>query len=68
MDVASTIPYEAIGFFLTGKHKLGLPYFLLGMLRFWRIRRVKQFFTRFSIFIFLINDPLILPYSFVNAC
>lgn len=46
MDVASTIPYEAIGYFLTGKHKLSLPYYLLGMLRFWRIRRVKQFFTR----------------------
>ncbi|CAL5183097.1 unnamed protein product [Lathyrus oleraceus] len=44
MDVASTIPYEAIGYI--GTHKLSLPYFLLGMLRFWRIRRVKQFFTR----------------------
>ncbi|KAK7302414.1 hypothetical protein RJT34_13303 [Clitoria ternatea] len=46
MDVASTIPYEAIGYLLTGKHKVGLPYSLLGMLRFWRIRRVKQYFTR----------------------
>ncbi|KAJ1435020.1 RmlC-like jelly roll fold [Sesbania bispinosa] len=46
MDLASTIPYEAIGYLFTGKHKLGLPYFLLGMLRLWRIRRVKQFFTR----------------------
>ncbi|XP_012568654.1 potassium channel AKT2/3 isoform X2 [Cicer arietinum] len=46
MDVASSIPYEAIGYILTGKHKLGLPYLLLGMLRFWRLRRVKQFFTR----------------------
>uniref|UniRef100_A0A166DZ16 Potassium channel n=1 Tax=Daucus carota subsp. sativus TaxID=79200 RepID=A0A166DZ16_DAUCS len=27
-------------------HDLGLPYSLLGLLRFWRIRRVKQFFTR----------------------
>ncbi|XP_058771830.1 potassium channel AKT2/3-like isoform X1 [Vicia villosa] len=44
MDVASTIPYEAIGYI--GNHKLSLPFFLLGMLRFWRIRRVKQFFTR----------------------
>ncbi|XP_027330071.1 potassium channel AKT2/3 isoform X2 [Abrus precatorius] len=46
MDVASTIPYEALGYLFTGKHKVGLPYFLLGMLRFWRIRRVKQYFTR----------------------
>ncbi|KAK7328292.1 hypothetical protein VNO77_22395 [Canavalia gladiata] len=46
MDVASTIPYEALGYLLTGKHKVGVPFYLLGMLRFWRIRRVKQFFTR----------------------
>ncbi|XP_061337183.1 potassium channel AKT2/3 isoform X2 [Gastrolobium bilobum] len=46
MDVASTIPYEAIGYLITGKQKVGLPYFLLGLLRFWRLRRVKQYFTR----------------------
>ncbi|ESW20514.1 hypothetical protein PHAVU_006G215700 [Phaseolus vulgaris] len=46
MDLASTIPYEALGYLFTGKHKVGLPYFLLGLLRFWRLRRVKQFFTR----------------------
>ncbi|KAK7246870.1 hypothetical protein RIF29_41740 [Crotalaria pallida] len=46
MDVASTIPYLALGYLLTGKHKLGLPYFILGLFRFWRIRRVKQYFTR----------------------
>ncbi|RDX61107.1 Potassium channel AKT2/3, partial [Mucuna pruriens] len=46
MDLASTIPYEALGYLFTGKHKVGLPYSLLGMLRFWRIRRVKQYFTR----------------------
>lgn len=46
MDVASTIPYETLSYLLTGKHKVGLPYFLLGLLRFWRIRRVKQYFTR----------------------
>ncbi|RZB76268.1 Potassium channel AKT2/3 isoform B [Glycine soja] len=46
MDLASTIPYEAIGYLFTGKRKLGLPYFLLGLFRFWRIRRVKQYFTR----------------------
>lgn len=46
MDLASTIPYEALGYLFTGKHKGSLPYFLLGLLRFWRIRRVKQYFTR----------------------
>ncbi|KAK7268540.1 hypothetical protein RIF29_21240 [Crotalaria pallida] len=46
MEVASTIPYEALGYLLTGKHKLGLLYFILGLFRFWRIRRVKQYFTR----------------------
>ncbi|KHN11238.1 Potassium channel AKT2/3 [Glycine soja] len=46
MDLASTIPYEAIGYLFTGRQKVGLPYFLLGLLRFWRIRRVKQYFTR----------------------
>ncbi|KAI3498378.1 hypothetical protein L1887_34151 [Cichorium endivia] len=25
---------------------MGLPYTVLGLLRFWRLRRVKQFFTR----------------------
>ncbi|KAA8545512.1 hypothetical protein F0562_020296 [Nyssa sinensis] len=46
MDMASTIPFEAIAFFFTGKHQVGLSYSLLGLLRFWRLRRVKQFFTR----------------------
>ncbi|XP_028757457.1 potassium channel AKT2/3-like [Neltuma alba] len=46
MDVASTIPYEAISHVITGKHKVGLVCYLLGMLRFWRLRRMKQFFTR----------------------
>lgn len=46
MDVASTIPFEAIGFLFTGKHQVGLCYSILGMLRFWRLRRVKKFFTR----------------------
>ncbi|KAE9595113.1 hypothetical protein Lal_00041195 [Lupinus albus] len=46
MDVASTIPYEELSYLLTGKHKVGLPCLLLGLLRFWRIRRVKQYFTR----------------------
>ncbi|KAF3444469.1 hypothetical protein FNV43_RR14161 [Rhamnella rubrinervis] len=46
MDVASTIPFEALAYLFTGKTKVGLSYSLLGLLRFWRIRRVKQFFTR----------------------
>ncbi|KAL3515636.1 hypothetical protein ACH5RR_022538 [Cinchona calisaya] len=46
MDVASTIPFETIGFFFTGKHQIGVTYSILGMLRLWRIRLVKNFFTR----------------------
>lgn len=46
MDVASTIPFETIGFLFTGKHQSGVSYSVLGMLRLWRIRRVKKFFKR----------------------
>ncbi|XP_057977463.1 potassium channel AKT2/3 isoform X2 [Malania oleifera] len=46
MDIASTIPFDALAYLLTGKHKVGLSYCLLGLLRFWRLRRVKQLFTR----------------------
>ncbi|XWS40029.1 hypothetical protein CRYUN_Cryun18bG0104900 [Craigia yunnanensis] len=46
MDVASTIPFEALGFLFTGKSKVGISYSFLGLLRFWRLRRVKQLFTR----------------------
>ncbi|KAL5854600.1 hypothetical protein ACOSQ4_004402 [Xanthoceras sorbifolium] len=46
MDVASTIPFEALGYLFTGKEKVGISYSLLGILRFWRLRRVKQLFTR----------------------
>nr|XP_043623583.1 potassium channel AKT2/3 [Erigeron canadensis] len=46
MDVASTIPFELLSYLLTGKHRMGLPSTVLGLLRFWRLRRVKQFFTR----------------------
>lgn len=46
MDLASTIPFDLVAILFTGKHELGLPYSLLGLLRFWRIRRIKQFFTR----------------------
>ncbi|XP_006349369.1 potassium channel AKT2/3 [Solanum tuberosum] len=46
MDVASTIPFDLLALLLTGKHQVGVSYSVLGMLRFWRLRRVKQFFTR----------------------
>ncbi|KAL4363831.1 hypothetical protein GQ457_04G008660 [Hibiscus cannabinus] len=46
MDVASTIPFEALGYLFTGKSNVGISYSLLGLLRFWRLRRVKQLFTR----------------------
>ncbi|XP_010910948.1 potassium channel AKT2 [Elaeis guineensis] len=46
MDVASTIPFEGLGYLITGEIKEGVSYSLLGMLRLWRLRKVKQFFTR----------------------
>ncbi|CAK9151139.1 unnamed protein product [Ilex paraguariensis] len=46
MDLASTIPFEVLAFLFTGKHHVGVSYSILGLLRFWRLRRVKQFFTR----------------------
>ncbi|GJX73416.1 potassium channel AKT2/3 [Tanacetum coccineum] len=46
MDMASTFPFELLSCLFTGKHSMGLPYTVLGLLRFWRLRRVKQFFTR----------------------
>ncbi|KAG8368796.1 hypothetical protein BUALT_Bualt15G0084000 [Buddleja alternifolia] len=46
MDVASTIPFETIVFVFSGKHHSSVSYSVLGMLRFWRLRRVKSFFTR----------------------
>ncbi|KAL7119567.1 hypothetical protein ACP275_02G070600 [Erythranthe tilingii] len=46
MDVASTIPFETIAFFISSERHSPLTYSLLGLLRFWRLRRVKSFFTR----------------------
>ncbi|KAF2540195.1 hypothetical protein F2Q68_00029714, partial [Brassica cretica] len=46
MDVASTIPFDAIGYLVTGTGKLNLTCNILGLLRFWRLRRVKHLFTR----------------------
>ncbi|XP_075501858.1 potassium channel AKT2/3 [Primulina tabacum] len=46
MDVASTIPFNTISFLITGNRRLCLSYSALGLLRFWRLRRVNRFFTR----------------------
>ncbi|CAN1166866.1 Potassium channel AKT2/3 [Linum perenne] len=46
MDVASTVPYNALYHFLTGGRKVGLVYSLLGLFRFWRLVRVEQLFKR----------------------
>ncbi|TMW83927.1 hypothetical protein EJD97_000453 [Solanum chilense] len=46
MDVGSTIPFDLLAMFFTGKHQVGISYSVLGVLRFWRLRKVKQFFTR----------------------
>ncbi|MQM14323.1 hypothetical protein Taro_047252 [Colocasia esculenta] len=46
MDVASTIPFELLVYLITGKVTAGVSYSLLGMLRLWRLRKVKNFFTR----------------------
>ncbi|XXG73616.1 hypothetical protein AAC387_Pa07g2506 [Persea americana] len=46
MDVASTAPFEALGYLFMGKSMTGLSYSLLDLLRLWRLRRVKQLFTR----------------------
>ncbi|NP_001275259.1 potassium channel AKT2/3-like [Solanum tuberosum] len=46
MDVASTIPFDLLAMLFTGKHQVGISYSVLGILRFWRLRKVKQFFTR----------------------
>lgn len=46
MDVASTVPFQGLGYLITGQVKSGFTYTLLGMLRLWRLRKVKQFLTR----------------------
>ncbi|XP_074274996.1 potassium channel AKT2/3-like isoform X2 [Silene latifolia] len=46
MDVASTVPYEALAYWFTGRYNSSLSYSSLGLFRFWRLRRLKQFFTR----------------------
>ncbi|CAN6350930.1 unnamed protein product [Urochloa humidicola] len=46
MDVASTIPFQGLAYLATGEVREGAAYSLLGVLRLWRLRKVKQFFTR----------------------
>ncbi|CAI9103835.1 OLC1v1002406C1 [Oldenlandia corymbosa var. corymbosa] len=46
MDVASTIPFETLGWLFRTTHVARATFSVLGLLRLWRIRRVKQFFTR----------------------
>ncbi|XP_015692747.1 potassium channel AKT2 isoform X2 [Oryza brachyantha] len=46
MDVASTIPFEGLAYLVTGEVRESPVFSLLGILRLWRLRKVKQFFTR----------------------
>ncbi|ERN20685.1 hypothetical protein AMTR_s00070p00197870 [Amborella trichopoda] len=46
MDLVSTIPFGALTKLFTGEYRCGLSCSFLGMLRLWRLLRVKQFFTR----------------------
>jgi hypothetical protein len=46
MDVASTVPFQALAYFITGEVRENGAYSVLGLLRLWRLRRVNQFFTR----------------------
>lgn len=46
MDVASTIPFQGLAYLATGEVRESAAYSLLGILRLWRLRKVKQFFTR----------------------
>ncbi|KAL6609939.1 hypothetical protein ACP70R_039908 [Stipagrostis hirtigluma subsp. patula] len=46
MDVASTIPFQGLAYLITGEVREEVAFSLLGVLRLWRLRKVKQFFTR----------------------
>lgn len=46
LDVASTIPFQGLAYLATGEVKEGVAYSVLGIFRLWRLRKVKQFFTR----------------------
>ncbi|CAI0394270.1 unnamed protein product [Linum tenue] len=46
MDVASTIPYQALYLLFTGRQQVWSCYSLLGLFRFWRLVRVEELFKR----------------------
>ncbi|KAK8698985.1 hypothetical protein V6N13_115084 [Hibiscus sabdariffa] len=46
MDLASTIPFDALAHLVDTESKFGISYSCLALLRFWRLRRVKEYFTR----------------------
>ncbi|GJM88664.1 hypothetical protein PR202_ga04753 [Eleusine coracana subsp. coracana] len=46
MDVASTIPFQGLAYLATGQVRESAAYSVLGILRLWRLRKVKQLFTR----------------------
>ncbi|KAH7840674.1 hypothetical protein Vadar_020079 [Vaccinium darrowii] len=46
MDVASTLPFQAIYLLFTGKMHKGEVFGFLNLLRLWRLRRVSELFTR----------------------
>ncbi|GJN14480.1 hypothetical protein PR202_gb01315 [Eleusine coracana subsp. coracana] len=46
MDVASTIPFQGLAYLATGQIRESAAYSVLGILRLWRLRKVKQLFTR----------------------
>ncbi|KAL6215196.1 hypothetical protein ACLB2K_014627 [Fragaria x ananassa] len=56
MDVASTVPFQALHSLFTGHTREGLVFGILNLLRLWRLRRVSELFkrlekdTRFSYF------------------
>ncbi|KAL6216906.1 hypothetical protein ACLB2K_010124 [Fragaria x ananassa] len=56
MDVASTVPFQALHRLFTGHTREGLVFGILNLLRLWRLRRVSELFkrlekdTRFSYF------------------
>jgi hypothetical protein len=46
LDVASTIPFQGLAYLATGEVRERAAYTVLGVFRLWRLRKVKQFFTR----------------------
>lgn len=46
LDVASTVPFQGLAYLVTGEIRERPAYTILGVFRLWRLRKVKQFFTR----------------------